>query len=45
MDPLFTSNDFFLRSVVESAPFPIGVYIGNELRIVLANQTMLDAWG
>jgi PAS domain S-box-containing protein len=34
-----------LKSVVESAPFPIGVYTGEEMRIDLANQTMLDTWG
>lgn len=34
-----------LVSMVESAPFPIGVYIGQELRIKIANQTMLDTWG
>lgn len=34
-----------LRALVESAPFPIGVYIGEEIRISLANQAILDAWG
>jgi PAS domain S-box-containing protein len=34
-----------IRSLVESAPFPIGVYIGREMRIELANQTMIDVWG
>jgi PAS domain S-box-containing protein len=34
-----------LRDVIENAPFPIGVYTGKELRIQLANQTMLDTWG
>ncbi len=34
-----------LRSLVESAPFPIGVYTGREMRIRLANQTILDIWG
>jgi PAS domain S-box-containing protein len=33
------------RDVVESAPFPIGVYTGPELTILLANQAMLDTWG
>ncbi|RZJ31886.1 MAG: PAS domain S-box protein [Flavobacterium sp.] len=33
------------RDVVENAPFPIGVFTGKELRIQLANQTMLDTWG
>jgi len=34
-----------LRSLVESAPFPIGVYIGKEMRIALANQSIMDVWG
>jgi PAS domain S-box-containing protein len=34
-----------VRSLVESAPFPIGVYTGKEMRIELANQAMLDVWG
>lgn len=33
------------RSFVESAPFPIGVYIGKEMRIQLVNQAILDVWG
>ncbi|KAA6436847.1 PAS domain-containing protein [Dyadobacter flavalbus] len=33
------------RSIVESAPFPIGVYIGREMRINLANQAIIDVWG
>lgn len=34
-----------VRSLVESAPFPIGVYIGREMRIALVNQSILDTWG
>lgn len=34
-----------LRSLVESAPFPIGVYIGREMRIEFVNQSILDVWG
>ncbi|HEX8561749.1 MAG TPA: PAS domain-containing protein [Flavobacterium sp.] len=34
-----------LRSFIESAPFPIGVYIGKEMRIEMVNQAILDAWG
>ena len=34
-----------IRSLVESAPFPIGVYTGKEMRILLANQNILDVWG
>ncbi|QRR02449.1 PAS domain-containing protein [Dyadobacter sandarakinus] len=34
-----------LRSVVESAPFPIGVYVGREMLIQLVNQSIIDVWG
>jgi len=34
-----------LKSVVDNAPFPIGVYEGQLLTIILANQCMLDTWG
>ncbi len=33
------------RSLVESASFPIGVYIGEDMRIELANEAMMDVWG
>ncbi|WP_342648430.1 PAS domain-containing protein [Mucilaginibacter sp. CSA2-8R] len=34
-----------IRSLVQSAPFPIGVYIGREMRIQMLNQAIIDAWG
>lgn len=34
-----------LRSLVDSAPFPIGVYIGPQMQILLANQSIMDVWG
>lgn len=34
-----------VRSLVESAPFPIGVYVGKEKIIELANQSIIDVWG
>ncbi len=34
-----------VRSLVESAPFPIGVYTGKEMRIQLLNQAIIDTWG
>lgn len=34
-----------VRSIVESAPFPIGVYTGKEMRIEVANQALADVWG
>jgi PAS domain S-box-containing protein len=34
-----------IRSFVENAPFPIGVYVGREMRIQLANQAIMDTFG
>jgi PAS domain S-box-containing protein len=34
-----------IRTLVESAPFPIAVYMGEEMRITLANQAIMEAWG
>ncbi|MEO5892908.1 MAG: PAS domain-containing protein, partial [Ferruginibacter sp.] len=33
-----------VRALVESAPFPIAVYEGREMRIILANQSIIDVW-
>jgi len=34
-----------IRSLVTSAPFPIGVYEGIDMRITMLNQTMINVWG
>jgi len=34
-----------LRAMVETAPFPIGVYTGKEMHIKFANQFIIDIWG
>ncbi|NEU70042.1 PAS domain-containing protein [Spirosoma agri] len=34
-----------LRSMVESAPFPIGVYTGRQMLIRFANQAIIDVFG
>lgn len=38
-------SEQYIRSLVESAPFPIAVYTGEELRISLANQSIMDVFG
>ncbi len=38
-------SDQQVRAMVQSAPFPIGVYAGRELKIILANETMLKTYG
>ncbi len=40
----FTDREHELNSVIQSAPFPIGVYIGEELRIKIANKAIIEAW-
>jgi PAS domain S-box-containing protein len=44
IDRLETSEQQ-VRSIVAAAPFPIGVYTGREMRILLANQAILNVWG
>lgn len=34
-----------IRQLVENAPFPIGVYVGKEMRIELANDSIIKVWG
>ncbi|NEN25626.1 PAS domain S-box protein [Cryomorpha ignava] len=34
-----------VKNVIDNAPFPIGVYIGAEMKVELANQSIIDAWG
>jgi len=33
------------RALIESAPFPIGVYKGREMRVALANNAIIEVWG
>lgn len=34
-----------LKNVVENAPFPIGVYTGRQMKIVIANKAMIKTYG
>lgn len=34
-----------IRALVESAPFPMGVYEGRQMRITMLNQAIIDVWG
>lgn len=38
-------NLTLLKDIVENTPLPIGVYVGEELKIELANPAMIAAWG
>lgn len=40
-----TESEHRVRAIVESAPFPIGVYRGREMRIELLNKSIIDVWG
>jgi len=44
LDALKESEQRIL-SIVESAPFPIATFAGKEMRIQLANKTILNTWG
>ncbi|MBK1441390.1 PAS domain S-box protein [Parapedobacter sp. ISTM3] len=50
-DELQTTTDglaeraYRTRSIIANAPFPIAVYTGREMRIVEANQAIIDVWG
>lgn len=39
------SSAHLLHQIVASAPFPIGVYVGREMRIVQANRAIIEVWG
>lgn len=39
------ASEHQVRSIIESAPFPIGIYIGREMRIQMANQAIIEVWG
>ena len=34
-----------IRQLVENAPFPIAVYVGKEMIVELANDSIIDIWG
>jgi PAS domain S-box-containing protein len=34
-----------VRSLVENAPFPIAVYVGKEMHVELANESIINIWG
>ncbi|TCN58645.1 PAS domain S-box protein [Flavobacterium circumlabens] len=38
-------NEQKIRQLVENAPFPIAVYVGKEMHIELANESIITLWG
>jgi PAS domain S-box-containing protein len=39
------ANEYKTRTIIESAPFPIGVYTGKKMQIGFANKAIIEAWG
>jgi PAS domain S-box-containing protein len=39
------SSEFLLRSLMESAPFPISVMVAEDMRVSFANDAILEVWG
>ncbi|MCW3102196.1 MAG: rcsC [Bacteroidetes bacterium] len=44
-EALLKESEEKIRSIVQSAPFPIGVYKGEDLIIELANPSIIETWG
>lgn len=38
-------NLVLLKDIVDNAPLPIAVYVGNDLKVELANPSMIKTWG
>ncbi|WP_316794941.1 PAS domain-containing protein [Pedobacter agri] len=38
-------SEYRTRSIIENAPFPIGVYTGKEMVITFANASIIGVWG
>jgi len=45
METTLQNLEFQLKNVVEHAPFPIGVYTGREMKVMLANKAMIKTMG
>ena len=45
VEKAFSETEQRLRTLVENAPFPIGVYIGREMQVALANEAIIKVWG
>lgn len=38
-------SELRVRDLVHNTPFPMGVFVGRDLRIEIANQSILETWG
>jgi len=41
----FEQNENIFRTLIEESPTPVGLYVGREMVIQLANRSMLKTWG
>lgn len=39
------NRNHFVRTIIENVPFPIAVYVGEEMRIEIANEAIINIWG
>lgn len=42
---VYEKSEHLMQSIVSNAPFPIGVYQGREMLIVMVNKALTDVWG
>ena len=42
---LYQENENIFRTLIEESPTPVGLYIGREMVIQLANKAILNVWG
>ncbi|PZR22597.1 MAG: PAS domain-containing sensor histidine kinase [Flavobacterium psychrophilum] len=45
MDNQAAVPDHILKNVLDTAPFPMGLYTGYQMKIVMANRSMIQTWG
>jgi len=45
MEITLQNIEYQLKNLVENAPFPIGLYTGRQMRILLANKAMIKTYG
>jgi PAS domain S-box-containing protein len=41
----FRENENIFRTLIEESPTPVGLYVGREMIVQVANKSMLQTWG
>jgi PAS domain S-box-containing protein len=44
-DQYIAHSENIFKTLVEESPYPVGLYVGRDMIIKLANQTMINVWG